>query len=464
MIAIFQDMLETFMEVFVDDFLVFGDSFDTYLVNLEQMLIQCKQAHLVLNWEKCHFMVSGIMLGHKVSSAGLEVDKAKINVIAKLPTPTSVKAVRIFDFTKECIEAFESLTEKLTNAPIMVSPDWLQPFELMYDVSDFAVGAVLGQREGKHVRHIHFPSKTLNNAQQNYTIKNNKGAKNVAADHLSHLENPNLKELRDEDIDDNFLDETLKNVSSNDEDVLQVLFRTKALFLGRDDQEMCIRLSRRDEMPQNNIQVNEIFDIYKIDFMGPFTKSHKFKYILVAIDYVSKWAEAKALPTNDARKEFKAGDKVLLYISKYKFKAPKLRSKWYGPFVVKHGFPSGYVELDNKHEGSFIVNGHRVKIYHDEDQINELTTDEIHLMLEEGKVKAIPFMAPFPADYRRTMPWVAEKLFIYNVVENTCNEAKLYGLDEISKGIVKGNYLYVKKNPSEKLHLRKHKAKECESD
>ncbi|GJT52842.1 reverse transcriptase domain-containing protein [Tanacetum coccineum] len=383
MIAIFQDMLETFMEVFVDDFLVFGDSFDTYLVNLEQMLIRCKQAHLVLNWEKCHFIVSeGIMLGHKVSSAGLEVDKAKINVIAKLPTPTNVKVVRIvvFDFNKECIEAFESFKEKLTNAPIMVSPDWLQPFELMCDVSDFAVGAVLGQHEGKHVWHIHFASETLNNAQQNYTIKNNKGAENVAADHLSHLENPNLEELRDEDIDDNFLNETLKNVSSNDED------------------------------------------------------------------------------------EFKAGDKVLLYNSKYKFKAPKLRSKWYGPFVVKHGFPSGYVELDNKHEGSFIVNGHRVKLYHDEDQINELTTDEIHLMLEEGKMKAIPFMAPFPADYRKTMPWVAEKLFIYNVVENTCNEAKMYDLDEISKGIVKGNYLYVKKNLSEKLHLRKHKAKECESD
>ncbi|GJX39863.1 hypothetical protein Tco_0253166 [Tanacetum coccineum] len=120
------------------------------------MLVRCKQAHLVLNWEKCHFMVTkGIVLGHKVSSAGLEVDKAKIDIITKLPPPTNVKTVRsflgharfyyrfikdfsnisrpmtrllekdvVFDFNKECVEAFEMLKEKLTNAPIMDSPDW----------------------------------------------------------------------------------------------------------------------------------------------------------------------------------------------------------------------------------------------------------------------------------------------------------------------------------------------------
>ncbi|GKD39654.1 hypothetical protein Tco_1259861 [Tanacetum coccineum] len=82
MIAIFQDMLETSMEVFMDDFSVFGDSFDSCLTNLEQMLIRCKQAHLVLNWEKCHFMVTeGIVLGHKVSSKGLEGFAAALAVL-----------------------------------------------------------------------------------------------------------------------------------------------------------------------------------------------------------------------------------------------------------------------------------------------------------------------------------------------------------------------------------------------
>ncbi|GJU08669.1 reverse transcriptase domain-containing protein [Tanacetum coccineum] len=196
MIAIFQDMLETFIEVFMDNFPIFGNSFDSCLTNLEQMLIRCKQANLVLNWEKCHFtMTEGIVLGHKVSSAGLEVDKEKIKVIAKLPSPTNVKAARnflgharfyrrfikdfskifcpmtkllekdsVFDINEECIKAFETLTEKLMNAPIMVSPDWSQPFELMCDASDFAIGAVLGQREGKQFHPIYFAIKTLNNA------------------------------------------------------------------------------------------------------------------------------------------------------------------------------------------------------------------------------------------------------------------------------------------------------------
>ncbi|GJS59979.1 reverse transcriptase domain-containing protein [Tanacetum coccineum] len=74
------------------------------------------------------------------------------------------------DFNEECIKAFETFKEKLTNAKIMVSPDWSQPFELMCDASDFAVGAVLGQHEGKHFRPIHFANKTLNNAQKNYTV------------------------------------------------------------------------------------------------------------------------------------------------------------------------------------------------------------------------------------------------------------------------------------------------------
>ncbi|GKF03952.1 reverse transcriptase domain-containing protein, partial [Tanacetum coccineum] len=86
MLAIFHDMIEELVEVFMDDFSVFGNSFDKCLNNLDKMLQHCKYANLVLNWEKCHFMVKeGIVLGHKVSGAGLEVDKAKIDVILKLP-------------------------------------------------------------------------------------------------------------------------------------------------------------------------------------------------------------------------------------------------------------------------------------------------------------------------------------------------------------------------------------------
>nr|GEW86649.1 reverse transcriptase domain-containing protein [Tanacetum cinerariifolium] len=117
----------------------------------------------------------GIVLGHKILKSRIEVDRAKVDVIAKLPPPTTVKRVRIFlghvgfyrrfiqDFSKiakpithllkketpfifptECREAFETLKKKLTEAPILVAPDWDLPFEIMCDASDFAVGAVLG--------------------------------------------------------------------------------------------------------------------------------------------------------------------------------------------------------------------------------------------------------------------------------------------------------------------------------
>ncbi|GKB71179.1 reverse transcriptase domain-containing protein, partial [Tanacetum coccineum] len=97
MMAIFYDMIEEKIEVFMDDFLVFGDSFSLCLSHLDKMLKRCEDTNLVLNWKKCHFMVKeGIVLGHNISKSGIEVDKAKVDVIAKLPHPTSVKGVRSF--------------------------------------------------------------------------------------------------------------------------------------------------------------------------------------------------------------------------------------------------------------------------------------------------------------------------------------------------------------------------------
>ncbi|GJZ68173.1 reverse transcriptase domain-containing protein [Tanacetum coccineum] len=97
MMAIFHDMIEKTMEVFMDDFLGFGDSFDSRLSNLEKMLKWCEDTNLVLNWEKCHFMCKeGIVLGQKISKAVIEVDRAKFDVIAKLPYLTIVKGVRSF--------------------------------------------------------------------------------------------------------------------------------------------------------------------------------------------------------------------------------------------------------------------------------------------------------------------------------------------------------------------------------
>nr|GFB33827.1 reverse transcriptase domain-containing protein [Tanacetum cinerariifolium] len=154
----------------MDDFSVFGNSFENCLSRLDKMLQRCEDTNLSLNWEKSHFMVKeGIVLGHKISKNRIEVDKAKIDVIAKLPHPTTVKGVRSFLGHADCIQSFQTLKKKLTEASILIAPNWDMPFELMCDASDFAIGAVLGQRHEKHFKPIHYASKTMNDAKTNYT-------------------------------------------------------------------------------------------------------------------------------------------------------------------------------------------------------------------------------------------------------------------------------------------------------
>ena len=150
----------------------------------------------MLNWEKCHFMVQeGIVLGHKISVRGIEVDKAKIDVIEKLPPSVNVKGVRsflghagfyrrfikdfsniakplsnllnkdlVFLFDEDCLKAFNALKTNLMFAPVIITPNWGQEFELMCDASDYAVGAVLGQRKGRVFHEIYYASKVLNDA------------------------------------------------------------------------------------------------------------------------------------------------------------------------------------------------------------------------------------------------------------------------------------------------------------
>ena len=155
MLSIFNDMVDHFLEIFMGDFSIFGDSFDDCLTNLENVLNRCEEKNLVLNWEKCHFMVTnGIVLSHIVSSKGIKVEKSKIELISNLPTPKSIKDVRsflghasfyrrfikdfsviskplcnlltkenIFKWTEQCEKAFVKLKNLLTSAPVIQPSD-----------------------------------------------------------------------------------------------------------------------------------------------------------------------------------------------------------------------------------------------------------------------------------------------------------------------------------------------------
>ncbi|KAM2342889.1 hypothetical protein ACFX1X_015233 [Malus domestica] len=477
MVSIFSDFIEKIIEVFMDDFSVFGDSFDGCLENLTLILKRCMETNLVLNWEKCHFMVKqGIVLGHIISENGIEVDKSKIDLVHHLPSPTSVREVRsflghagfyrrfikdfskiaqplcrllqkevAFEFTKECTASFNQLKELLTTAPIIVPPDWSLPFELMCDASDYALGAILGQRKDKKPHVIYYASWTLNDAQLNYSttekellavvfaldkfrsyligtkiivftdhaalkylltkkeakprlirwmlllqefdieIRDKKGSENVVADHLSRMVHneealPILETFPDEQLmsikvsepwyadlvnflvtkripstytrhqrdklrhdarfyvwDDPYLwkfcpDQIVRRCVLDSEfrsilsfchtyacgghfgtqrtalKVLQCGFYWPSIF--KDARTFCLtcdkcqrmgNIGARDQMPQVSILNVEIFDVWGIDFMGPFPSSYGFIYILLAVDYVSKWVEAKATRTNDSK-------------------------------------------------------------------------------------------------------------------------------------------------------------------
>ncbi|KAL4272734.1 hypothetical protein GQ457_13G016470 [Hibiscus cannabinus] len=308
MTGIFFDLNEDCLEIFMDDFSTFGENFDNCLSNLEKVLIRCKETNLVLNWEKCHFMVDeGRVLGHKISSKGMEVDKAKIEVISKLPPPTTVKGIRRFlghagfyrrfiedfskitkplcslleqgrqfEFNEDCTKAFNLLKQKLVSAPIVEPPDWTLPFELMCDASDYAVGAVLGQRKRK----IFHPICCIPEEEQQQILE-----QSLSAPYGGHF-------------------------GGNRTAAKVLQSGLYCLTLQRDAQFFCQQcdrcqrtrnISKRNEMPLQNILEVELFDVWGIDFMVPFPSSLGKLYILLAFDYVFKWVEAIATTHNDAK-------------------------------------------------------------------------------------------------------------------------------------------------------------------
>ena len=507
MMSMFSDLVEEVMEIFMDDFTMYGSSFDQCLKNLETVLQRCQDKQLALNWEKCHFMVTeGIVLGHKISANG-----QKVSIIKTLAPPTTVKGIRSFskiarplcrllekdtrfNFDDSCKAAFEEIKIKLVQAPIMAAPEWDQGFEIMCDASDFAMGAVLGQRKEKIFRTIYYASRTFNEAQENYSttekemlaivfacekfrqyilgshviihtdhasikylmskkeakprlirwvlllqefdleIMDKKGCDNVIADHLSRVERSTAEEEK-VILTENFPDEQLFKVSFQlpwYADIVNYLacgvipsefsyqqkrkLRTDSRYYIWDDPllfkrgaDMIIRrcvpendqgkilnechaspygghfsgertahkifqsgfywptifrdcaewvklcdrcqkignINSRNEMPLRGVMVVQIFDVWGIDFMGPFPPSFGNLYILLAVDYVSKWVEAVACPRNDANRVVSFLQKNILS----RFGTPRTISR-YGIKHVKslayHPQTNGQAEISNR--------------------------------------------------------------------------------------------------------------------
>nr|GEU76633.1 reverse transcriptase domain-containing protein [Tanacetum cinerariifolium] len=366
----------------------------------------------------------GIVLGHKISKKGLDVDRAKVDVIAKLPHPTTVKDIRRFLGHADCIDAFETLKKKLTEAPILVVPYWNLPFELMCDASDFAIGAVLVQRKTKHFQPIHYASKTMTEAQIHYTrtikemlavvyafekfrsylvlsksivysdhsalkyllskqdtklrlircvfllqefdiiIRDKKGTENLAADHLSRLENPHKDVFENKDINENFPLETLGKISS--ESTPWTAYKTpigctpNKLVYGKSC-HLPIKLEQKAywALKHVNFNLKTVGDHQKLQLNE--LNEHRDQAYENSLIYKEKTKKIHDFKIKN--RIFNVGDRVLLFNSRLKIFSGKIKTHWLGPFTITKVFPYGTVELSQPDGPNFKVNGHRVKHY-----------------------------------------------------------------------------------------------------
>ncbi|CAL0329822.1 unnamed protein product [Lupinus luteus] len=332
MLAIFADLVEKCIEVFMDDFSVFGDSFNNCLKNLETVLERCKNTNLILNWEKCHFMVTeGIVLGHKISAKGLEVDRAKIEVIEKLPPPTNIKGIRSFlghaGFYRRFIKDFSKIAKPLCNLLLKESP-------------------------------FNFDNSCLEafNLEFNLEIRDKSGKENQVADHLSRLKNENVA-LKEKEIAETFPDEKLFQLQE------------RPWFADFANYKASGIIPEHFDSQQKNIFLKRVKDYIWDD---PYLfKEGTDNIIRRCVDE----SEAKKILWhchNSAYGGHYNGDRTAAKV----LQSGKFKTKWTGPFVVKTVKEYGAIELeDPKTQTTWMVNGQRLKHYLC-DETNLITHEE----------------------------------------------------------------------------------------
>ncbi|KAL6349804.1 hypothetical protein AAG906_001691 [Vitis piasezkii] len=288
MLSIFNDMVERIMEVFMDDISIYGGTFEECLVNLEAVLNRCIEKDLVLNWEKCHFMVhQGIVLGHIISEKGIEVDKAKVELIVKFPFPKPKDAKFIWD--ERCQKSFDQLKQFLITTPIR---RWeaLWSFIIVF-TNHSALKYLLTKQDAKarlaiaHNSHVlpindDFPEESLMLLEKTPWYAH-------IANYLVTGEVPSEWKAQDR-----------KHFFAK---IHAYYWEEPFLFKSCDRCQRLGKLTKRNQMPMNPILIVDLFDVWGINFMGPFPMSFSNSYILVGVDYVSKWVEAIPCKHNDHR-------------------------------------------------------------------------------------------------------------------------------------------------------------------
>ncbi|XP_068503670.1 uncharacterized protein [Phaseolus vulgaris] len=395
MFAIFADLLEKGIEVFMDDFSVYGTTFSSCLKNLDTVL----KRRFIKDFSK--------------------IAKPLCNLLNKDTA---------FNFDENCFIAFKNLKEKLISAPIITAPNWLYHFELMCDASDYAVGAVLGQRKENFFHVIHYASKVLNDAQSNYTTTEKELLAIVYAleKFRSYLIGSKVIVFTDHAQLDNLIRRCVTRNEAKNIYGIVTIHHMEVISMDKGQQLKCYNLDFIGQLcsKMHMNMFRSVIVVKELELLqeGPLPSSFSNEYILLAVEYVSRWVEAAATQKADAKTVIKFLKEIFSpglehYGVRHKVATAyhpqtngqaevsnreikkilektvsssrkdwlrlfpgKLKSKWSGPFQVKQVKPYGAVELEDPvSKRNWVVNGQRLKHYFGGEV--ERHTTMIHFMI-----------------------------------------------------------------------------------